>query len=53
MEMMRHQDITTTQQFYVGRNAEASADVIWDAFATVNSTVISLNQQKTPDISRA
>lgn len=32
MEMMRHESIQTTQEFYVGRNAEASADLIWSAF---------------------
>jgi hypothetical protein len=30
---MRHENIDTTMQFYVGRNAEATADVIWSAIA--------------------
>lgn len=30
-ELMRHTDIGTTMKFYVGQNAEATADVIWAA----------------------
>jgi integrase len=35
MELMRHESISTTMQFYVGRSAEATADVVWQAFAKV------------------
>ncbi|HEX5472037.1 MAG TPA: hypothetical protein VFW73_09130 [Lacipirellulaceae bacterium] len=28
---MRHEDISTTMKFYVGREAEATADVLWAA----------------------
>jgi hypothetical protein len=28
-ELMRHASITTTLEYYVGREAEATADVIW------------------------
>lgn len=31
MQMMRHENIQTTQQFYVGRNAEMAAEAIWDS----------------------
>ena len=31
MQLMRHEDITTTMKFYVGREAEATADVLWAA----------------------
>ena len=31
MELMRHADIKTTMQFYVGRNAEVAADAAWAA----------------------
>ncbi len=31
MELMRHESITTTMQFYVGRNAERTADALWEA----------------------
>lgn len=30
-EIMRHESIETTLRFYVGRNAEAAADVLWEA----------------------
>lgn len=33
MEMMRHESIQTTMEFYVGRNAEATAAAAWQAFA--------------------
>ena len=32
-ELMRHASITTTMEFYVGRNAEATAETVWSAFA--------------------
>ncbi len=38
MEMMRHESISTTMQFYVGRSAEATADVVWQAFAKAAPT---------------
>ncbi len=28
----RHESIDTTMKFYVGREAEAAADVLWDAY---------------------
>jgi len=34
-DLMRHQDIQTTQRYYVGRNAELTADAIWTAFDRV------------------
>jgi hypothetical protein len=30
-ELMRHADINTTMKYYVGQNAEATADAIWKA----------------------
>jgi integrase len=30
-QLMRHESISTTMEFYVGRNAEAAADVLWEA----------------------
>lgn len=32
MELMRHESIVTTQTFYVGKNAERTADAVWAAF---------------------
>ncbi len=37
LELMRHESINTTMQFYVGRSAEATADVVWRAFANATS----------------
>ena len=31
-ELMRHESIETTLRYYVGRNAERTADVCWEAF---------------------
>jgi len=31
MELMRHESIDTTMRFYVGRNAQATAEVLWQA----------------------
>lgn len=33
-ELMRHENIATTMQFYVGLDAESTADTVWDAWAT-------------------
>jgi integrase len=30
-QLMRHSSITTTMEYYVGRNAEAAADALWEA----------------------
>ena len=31
MQLMRHKDISTTMKYYVGYEAEATADVLWEA----------------------
>jgi integrase len=31
MELMRHESIETTMRYYVGRNAETTADILWEA----------------------
>jgi len=31
-ELMRHADISTTMQFYVGHNAQSTADAAWEAY---------------------
>ena len=31
-ELMRHENIETTMKYYVGRNAERTADALWDAY---------------------
>ena len=30
MELMRHESIDTTLSYYVGRNAERTAAILWD-----------------------
>lgn len=41
MQMMRHENIQMTQQFYVGRNAEMAAEAIWDSIDSDVSPKIS------------
>ena len=36
-ELMRHESIETTLRFYVGANAERTADACWEAFGKVDS----------------
>src|SRR4029079_8409731 len=38
MELMRHESIDTTMRFYVGRNAQRTADVLWEAHAAASNT---------------
>ncbi len=44
-ELMRHESIDTTMRFYVGRNAETTADAVWDAYKTVGSTLDNSDQK--------
>jgi integrase len=37
-ELMRHEDIATTMAYYVGDNAEATADAVWNAAGTISGT---------------
>ena len=32
MVLMRHESIQTTLRYYVGRNADATADTVWAAY---------------------
>ena len=43
MELMRHESIGTTLRFYVGRNAEKTADAAWAAYEAARG-----GQQATP-----
>ncbi len=38
MALMRHESIQTTMRFYVGRNAQTTADAVWSAYAAKNGT---------------
>ena len=37
MELMRHESIGTTMRFYVGQNAERTADAAWAAYEAVQA----------------
>jgi hypothetical protein len=39
MELMRHESIDTTMAFYVGRNAERTADALWAAVENQKSNI--------------
>lgn len=39
MQLMRHEDNSTTMKFYVGKEAEATADVLWEAAKTAGNTL--------------
>ena len=49
IELMRDESIDTTTRFYVGRNAQATADVLWEAHkrAKVGNAVSSSPEQIT------
>jgi integrase len=38
MQLMRHEDIATTMKYYAGRDAEAAADVVWNAAGELGNT---------------
>ena len=42
-QLMRHESIETTMRFYVGRNAQSTADVLWEAHQKVVSGNIAGN----------
>ncbi len=45
MELMRHESIDTTMAFYVGRNAEKTADLLWQAHEAAASNTLSNSRQ--------
>jgi integrase len=46
-DLMRHADIATTMKFYIGQNALASADVIWDTMDRLNGVNKNVNTPST------
>jgi integrase len=40
MELMRHESIETTLRYYVGRNAQSTADVLWEAHAKAQGNTL-------------
>jgi integrase len=45
-ELMRHESIETTMKYYVGQNAEATADVIWAAVGDTLGDTTSTNKKR-------
>jgi len=43
-ELMRHSSIDTTMRYYVGQNAQETADAIWDAFANASANINGIRQ---------
>ena len=41
MELMRHESIETTLRYYVGKNAQTTAAVLWDAHRAANGNTSS------------
>lgn len=39
MELMRHESIDTTMRYYVGRNAQSTAAVLWEAHRQASDKV--------------
>ena len=52
MALMRHENIQTTMRYYVGRNAQKTADAVWDAYrrnlGTVLGTVTPSDEKRLP-----
>ena len=47
MELMRHESIDTTMKYYVGRNAERTADALWEAHEAHQGSILG----STPSVS--
>jgi integrase len=39
MQLMRHEDISTTMKYYVGKEAEATADTLWAAVGNKSGNI--------------
>jgi hypothetical protein len=48
-QLMRHKDISRTMRFYVGKNAEATADAVWEAASRINTSVNSRPENEKSD----
>jgi hypothetical protein len=46
MELMRHESIDTTMRFYVGRNAQTTAAVLWQAHRQAGETLARIHQHQ-------
>ena len=49
MQLMRHESIDTTMRYYVGRNANTTADAVWEAYErSEKGTVLGTVDQNVP-----
>lgn len=46
MELMRHSDIKTTLTYYVGKNAERTADAVYEAFEVAKGNILANNSDQ-------
>ncbi|MCE9555906.1 MAG: tyrosine-type recombinase/integrase [Planctomycetes bacterium] len=49
MELMRHESIETTMRYYVGRNAERTANVLWEAHELAGQSSSALSSAPVPE----
>lgn len=52
MEMMRHRSIQTTMSYYVGRNAQTTAETIWNAMPEFGAGVANTSANTSPKTNR-
>jgi len=45
-ELMRHEDISTTMKYYVGQNAEDTADTLWAAVGNISGNTPSSDEKR-------
>jgi len=48
MELMRHECIETTMKYYVGRNAQSTAAILWEAHGKMSGTPPNDTKRKAP-----
>jgi integrase len=53
MVLMRHESIETTLRFYVGANAQRTADTAWAAFEQMQARISGASSDKSSDTARA
>lgn len=46
MQLMRHENINTTMKYYVGQNADAAADAVWEAMGSLSGNIPSQTPQE-------
>jgi integrase len=51
-ELMRHESIETTLRYYVGRSAQATAGILWEAFRSVGNHLGNRDKKRTRESSQ-